>query len=777
MVLLAKENESLLDHTVRSIEVLSSMRGLRAIHRELTSEDIHETVALGLLVHDAGKAAVGFQRALLRGLKRVHEAVTTSVESQQKPSHTGQERHHWGYRHEILSSAILSCLPADTLDEKMGWKCGLAVMSHHRDLDYLWRYYSTVNSEQGSEHYQKRICELLPNLPELVDVLRSAARRVSSLFPIAASIVSSIPDAAQVEKLLPRTDPFDKYVRRFRRVTREGSLSETERRSLMLLKGLVTSCDHLASSGVNHIRELGRDRISCPRLPYPHQFWAMSASGSAVLVAPTGLGKTESALLWAKNNLRFGERIFYLLPTTASINKMYERLRDRLSSGHAEDFDLVSVLHHRSMHYLYDHYSSERYRELKIDPFVLAEQARKIYSPLKVTTPFQPLKGLFGVKGYERTLSELAGSLIIVDEIHSYDPHVTGLILGMLKALQSYGVRFFLMSATFPQFLRDIFTEELEIPQSNVRIDRTNDQNARHRLTLIDGGIDSSIDDIARVSRGLRTLIICNTVKSAVRTYESLKSLLGDREAVLLHARFALKDRIEKENLISRADVAVSTQVVEVSLDISYDRMFTEPAPVDALLQRFGRVNRKGERKTPPAEVSVFLRGGPHDNHIYSEELVRRTLDALRGRSDVLATGLTEAMAREIVDEVYAQGFTSQQMNEFKIARSDMLSLWNAQIPMGPGDEDADFYRLFESIEVVPSVYHKAVRALLKNNRFRIPEYSVPVPVWSYKRMEERNLVVHDDDLRIVNIPYSAEYGLRLDQFPVDGGGGDAFVF
>ena len=92
-------------------------------------------------------------------------------------------------------------------------------------------------------------------------------------------------------------------------------------------------------------------------------------------------------------------------------------------------------------------------------------------------------------------------------------------------------------------------------------------------------------------------MVVCNTVKQAQNVFKELQEIVADDKAKLLHSRFILRDRERIEKELEDANLLVGTQAVEVSLDIDFDCLFTEPAPIDALIQRFGRINRKGEKK------------------------------------------------------------------------------------------------------------------------------------------------------------------------------------
>jgi len=146
-----------------------------------------------------------------------------------------------------------------------------------------------------------------------------------------------------------------------------------------------------------------------------------------------------------------------------------------------------------------------------------------------------------------------------------------------------------------------------------------------------------------------KVLIVCNTVNRAQNIYNLLKT--EEDNSALLHGRFILKDREVIEKDLENLNLLVGTQVIEVSLDIDYDVCFSEPAPIDALIQRFGRVNRrKNERGYPKriCEVFVFSKGSENDRFIYDEQIVKKTLDVL-SNFDLLY----EYIVYDAVNEVY----------------------------------------------------------------------------------------------------------------------------
>jgi len=204
-------------------------------------------------------------------------------------------------------------------------------------------------------------------------------------------------------------------------------------------------------------------------------------------------------------------------------------------------------------------------------------------------------------------MSEMAGGLFIFDEIHVYDAHTTALILTSIKKLSEIGAKFLFLSATFPKFLKDKIQAVLpnlseHALDESLEEDRKLLYIPRHKVVLLEGEITEHLDEIrSMLEADKRVLVVCNTVKRAQEMYGLLKEYAESR--ALLHGRFILRDREEIEKKLDVVQLLVGTQAVEVSLDLDFDTIFSEPAPVDALIQRLGRVNRKGMKGIVPVHI------------------------------------------------------------------------------------------------------------------------------------------------------------------------------
>lgn len=317
---------------------------------------------------------------------------------------------------------------------------------------------------------------------------------------------------------------------------------------------------------------------------------ASSEDKHLLISAPTGWGKTALALI--RMILRKPVKVFYILPTITAIKDFYETFTKLLDETYmGEYFYFVDVE-------LLKRYDPEEENPLDIYRYFIPK--------LTLTTMDQLILTVLQIGKYHIRRFNLRNSLLVVDEFHLLTPQMIAALRVFLKSLADYyNISCLFMSATPSPVYRDLLKEV--IPSLKIII--LNDEYRRlrrHKIEIVDALIDEFITDREELLWKKRALIIVNTVSKAQKLYTYLKrnKLNGPRNIVLIHGDFAYKDRAEKENQISNADILISTQVAEVSLDVSFDLLITEIAPIPSLVQRFGRVNRYGSM---PIETNIYM--------------------------------------------------------------------------------------------------------------------------------------------------------------------------
>jgi CRISPR-associated endonuclease/helicase Cas3 len=723
-VVLAKKNgETLRDHTQNCLSLFSLFRDLfPGLDQKCRYPAFYNDIATALFFHDFGKAATGFQNQFRPGNPIYH------------------------YRHEILSVPFV-----ESLHQKDTEFIKELILTHHKTSEDLEPYMEVEDSLDPG--FSDRLGEVRENLPYL-----------NAMISDFHTLASWVPTPAPPQQVPSLNYPKEIWEDVLRTILRETgvSLDQDIRLRKIFGKGFVNSCDYLASAGITTVLRPLADIHPVFRFRNltTVQEKAGRTKGNALITAPTGSGKTEAALFWATFNLdtNRGNRIFYTLPYTASINAMYTRLKTALSREYAGDDTCVSLMHGKASYYLYKFYEDkERFDFVK-------SVSKRIYSPYKVMTPFQSIKHFFSLKGYEMGLLEMYRGLFIFDEIHAYDARNTALILGMTDYLvNALDAKVLVMSATLPSFIRSLFAECLNVSEEIRMTDAELSKFLRHRCTILDGDIFDHVDEIRQNLREKKkVLIVCNTVQRAQDVYDLLKGETVNR--ALLHGKFILKDREIIEGGLADKNLLVGTQTIEVSLDIDYDICYSEPAPIDALIQRFGRVNRRKNENGMPLKgicpVFVFSKGSDNDRFIYDKQKVKKTLDLLSGL-DLLH----ENLLQEITDNVYQDGFGSQEA-EFKETQTLFLHLIHEQQPYSSTKRsESDFYRLFSAVEAVPLKYAAEYDDCIHTGQiYDAMKYVLPLTLGQYHKLKSEDRVSENKDRIVIDAKYDTETGLLIGQ-------------
>ncbi|MEZ6115699.1 MAG: CRISPR-associated helicase Cas3' [Pirellulaceae bacterium] len=245
----------------------------------------------------------------------------------------------------------------------------------------------------------------------------------------------------------------------------------------------------------------------------------------------------------------------------------------------------------------------------------------------------------------------------------------------------------------------------------------------------------------SEVENGNRVLIVSNTVRRCQDIAKAVRKHFPN--AICFHSKFTFDDRNRLEKLITEDDstvqILVATQVVEVSLDIDFDLLMTECAPIDALVQRAGRINRA--RKTEPGNVVVFQAEENSDKiYDYPEGVLQRTWDLLTETNGLL----TENRLLELVEAAY-QGYDLREDDSFKRVQSKVLTqqsrLSGVLDNPRPYEEDSDLTtRLIDypQISVIPDIdnFVQAVHseACTPKDRRR---HELKMPLWYVKTVDD----------------------------------------
>lgn len=476
---------------------------------------------------------------------------------------------------------------------------------------------------------------------------------------------------------------------------------------------------------------------------------------SGHLKLPTGDGKTETALL---TNLT-ANKLIYTLPTITTIESMRHRFEN-----YYFDKDTVSFSHHLLFLSLY--------KEGRINEKV----SHKYFMKKAVVTSIDRiLLSLMNCKNYPLLEISLNNSYMVVDEIHSYSPYTLSLILNALEYLRKYhNTKILVMSATLPSLIEKELYKRLNsveiLPEDMVKMRYTSKK--RVKLEYKDENIESYINEIIKSFKdGQKVLVIFNTVNRAVEMYNALKNSQNieyGRDILLLHSRFNQGDREEKNEFLETFNelkfekkpfILVSTQVVEVSLDIDFDVMYTEISPFDSLVQRCGRINRKGEKGVRNVFIFDIENALP-----YEKSQIEETKTILENFENINEWEFIEANNKyynSLEDEYYKE-FGRNGLFDFlkSISRSkfgDMISTRDSflSMPVIPSGTNLEIYtQIKEFIDNWNSLEFTERR----DARITIMKNIVNVPIYTVKELKPEPM--DDFGFTFIQSGYNSEVGI-----------------
>lgn len=350
----------------------------------------------------------------------------------------------------------------------------------------------------------------------------------------------------------------------------------------------------------------------------------ITSPGVYVVEAPMGMGKTEAAL-WAGYQLISqlkANGIYFALPTQATSNRIHFRMGEfirriapsssasRLIHSNSWLMDKTVGIQPSSTGNIHPDHDARNGRDW------FASAKRALLAPFGVGTIDQALLGVVAAKHFFVRHFALAGKVVILDEVHSYDLYTGTLIDKLISTLENLGCTVIVLSATLTTKRRaqiiSGFDKEIN-GDSPLIVGRKENYSIESVSASSPAGQDIQVsftsvntaaaDAIELAENGGCVLWICNTVDQAQTQYLELKNLAGDKFNIgLLHSRFPFwrreeienewMDRLGKSSKHRCGSILVSTQIVEQSVDFDADLMISELAPTDMLLQRLGRLWR-----------------------------------------------------------------------------------------------------------------------------------------------------------------------------------------
>lgn len=698
-------------------EVMNGFNNLRRLSKKIginLTKECWKILEMACYCHDFGKANSGFQNKI-RGLPFSREIP-----------------------HNFLSLFFLKNVNETLLK---------LIAFHH------WREFPSLNEK---------------NIKEIHQDIEKYLSQLEKYFNNAFTLKKVFQFKKDLEKL-----------RRYYFLRIDGSIDLERESKFIILLGLLNRIDHSASAGVPvEIGPMDKfEKIKSFLLIKTNEPWQLKEmkndfiNKNGIVIASTGMGKTEMALLWSNYH-----KTFYTLPVRTSVTAMYERLSKIFTKRN------VSLLHSDALSNLF-------FDEGKLtteDILCHYEMAKNLSHPLIVSTADQLLIAALKYLGFEKIYATFSYSKIIVDEIQAYSPQTMAIIIQGLKDIASLGGKFLVVTATLPSFVKDNLPCDFLVTKiPNLK---------KHKLEILDEPMEEKALKkllLKLLEKGVKKiLIVCNTVSKAQELYKNLNKF----KPFLLHSRFTHFDRKLKENIVLKENftgILISTQVVEVSLDIDFDVLITEMAPLDVLVQRMGRVYRrfKSEGEYYPIEPNIYIFKEDISGlgTVYEKEIVEKSKSFLQGGV------ISEKKKHEILEQFYSEENlkNTNYLSKFKnaidtiknysvnrkkeaqeifreISQIDVIpegllecEIQNERLIQKLGIEKAPMKKIIEKIKVENKRDKILVMELLKDYMLSIPLYRIKSNLLSLSHYIQNNkLKEFLSNIKVVNYKYDNELGI-----------------
>ena len=723
----SKPVETLTQHTKKVLETWFELK--ERYCKEIEDEQFWNTSFNAVAYHDFGKICNIFQETI-KGKRAFND----------------DER----VRHEFFSGMFLYLNNIKFYEQHP--ESLIAVFSHHK----------AFNDEGFNEHISRNRTISFDLEEKLIDQFVNFTNQIGAQKKVEHLILN---DKFKYAVNKPYEILLQLYKQRiYSQLSEEGYLDTKNRKNYIYHKAILNISDwtasghlklekskaytikNLADKIIAKLRADGKNEIA-DKFHFKNFQQESLTEENVIAIAPTGSGKTEAALIWSSLKKDW-ERIVYLLPTRVTSNAIYSRLTDYFGEEYTQ------LIHSSARQYIKEQFDNS-YDQKKYF------RDKSFFKNINICTIDQLLTLGFNLGFWEVKTFHLLNARIIIDEIHLYSPYTLGLIISTITYLkENFNTRFYIMTATMPVKLQLLLEKTL----GNVSLiqDKELLNEARNEFESRDNLIEESLEEIkVKIEEGRKVLIVVNTVDKAIELYEKLKGFAKGSgvDAICYHSRFIKKDRFVKEKEIFALDkknkggVLIATQVVEVSLDIDFDILYTENAPIDAIIQRAGRVNRK--RQKEDTKVILF------QHYEISEKIydVKGVLEnTFKHFKKLDGQRLTENKLNELVDVVYKD--LNIESNDKYIEglnkHLDIQYKYNF-IKDLTTDEKVFTREGLDTISVIPDQFFEGLVGCLDNDILSNHELSI-----SKRRANSAKIISGPLDFKFIDANYDDEKGLTF---------------
>lgn len=749
-----KDRESIIDHTEK---LYKNFIKLKCIYPNISNLD-WKLLELACLYHDLGKMNTKFQNKLIRKLNEL-EFKQTSKKNDLMCELNDDFLEIDEIPHGYLSPAFL---PKDKLKK---------IYSE----DEMRILYQSIYFHHNREK--------LDNHDELKVIVKDDLAKYISDF--------NYDRIEKIEKLYPS---FSKYIKL--RIPDVEEDSEETIKKYIMTKGLLNKIDYSASADIEveiknedlfektseFLKKGGFKPNKLQEYMINHQ------DDNNIIRASTGIGKTEAALFWIGNN-----KGFFTLPLKVSINAIFDRIIEKIHFSKEK----TGLLHSDTS----SEYLKRNNNELNMEQ---VDKTKQLSLPITVCTLDQLVDFVFKYEGYELKLATLSYSKLVIDEIQMYSPELVGFLIVALKHITEMGGKFSIVTATLPPILSYLIDEQnIEYNKPDPFYKEVDGQvQLRHRIKILQE--DINIEHIKDNYKNKKVLIIVNTVKQAQKLYDILNNEIKDETSInLFHSRFIKKDRtLKEEDILKLGDfntndcgIWITTQVVEASLDIDFDVLYTELSDISGLLQRMGRVYRNRNLKNEDINIFVYTGKSSYPSGISKSEksiididifeLSKKSLINYMGHNE--SKTIDEKDKMRLVEEVYS--VENLKGGEYLKKIKNIIDKMEDVLAYEYDKKNIDL-RNIESTDIIPfSIYEKYEKEIEQNlyiiqnsedfnkrllAKNQIRELIVSIPTYEFKIANKNACVIMELVLSkytvipIIKYDYTFEKGLQRPDFKVE---------
>jgi CRISPR-associated endonuclease/helicase Cas3 len=676
------KNILLKNHVIETLERAKQLKKFIETNGDTISYDLLKdekfftALAVALILHDFGKINYDFQR-------RVHD----------KESDDWKQLREFlkplrgiNVRHEILSSIWASILLDD--NSNSDWKDWLsrirtAILLHHYNEYYIGEKDLMEIVQNYFEDIEKYIKFIIDNWQEFEKFLNDLLNGIYVKFADDDFIKNTIKiirynlNLERAKTLLEMIENREDDISEFAEFYTVDN--ENPDYNFLVFLGCLRRCDYSASGEVDlekidenigtaiklediykSLDDSIKEKIGAKSIWQEELLKEVEPLKSIVLIAPTGSGKTEFALLWNAKNKR---KLIYTLPLRVALNDLFWRFKNSYFG------DVVDILHSTA----FIEYLEEEQQGKKLNVEKQLTASRLLSSPILLTTPDQVFLTSLNYYGSDKVIAVYPLSSIVIDEIQTYDPEMASIIIKTLQIVQKLGGAVLVMTATLPPYFEPFFFEDKskdydipvklkfeEIDTRNYRDNVKNYNLKRHKIKVVEDWLikyvkedrgysivinEGKLDEHLKKYDGKNVFVVLNNVSKAIEVYKKLKDKYPN--VFLLHSRLIEKEKDRRINEIkeklnrNERVIVVATQIIEASVDLDFDAMITEISPIDSQIQRWGRVYRNRDNKDYDEEqpnIVIFV-GESEDGKIkidrgtraiYDKRVVEKTIEVLK---------------------------------------------------------------------------------------------------------------------------------------------------